>query len=165
MSKALYDLVKMVLAFYWYRRPGSPYSPREKMIAAFIVVLSIAALIQFAVAQWRAMWITIAEQPLSEFFTTATGIAGDEIRAEHFDFLIRTSEQLGASGNQSNLWVKEVRIYYRAIRALGQFCEKQFPTFGAWAHQELVACSRYAAATLDQRLSSHLAFAPEASRP
>ena len=38
------------------------------MIAAFIVVLSIAALMQFAVAQWRAMWITIAEQPLSEFF-------------------------------------------------------------------------------------------------
>ena len=135
------------------------------MIAAFIVVLSLAALGQFAVARWRTMWITFAEQPLSEFFTAATGIAVDEIRAEHFDFLIRTSEQLGASGNQSNLWAKEVRIYYRAIRALKQFCELQFPTLGAWANRELVVCSQYAAAALDQRLSSHLAFASETGRP
>lgn len=135
------------------------------MIAAFIVVLSIAALIQFAVAQWRAMWITIAEQPLSEFFAATTGIAPDEIRAEHFDFLTRTFEQLGTSGKQSNLWLKEVRVYYRTIRALKHFCEKQFPALAAWANHELVACSFYAAATLDQRLSSHLAFASEADRP
>jgi hypothetical protein len=64
------------------------------MIAAFIVVLSLAALLQFAISQWRAMWITIAEQPLSEYFTTATGIAGDEIQAEHFDLLTRISEHL-----------------------------------------------------------------------
>jgi hypothetical protein len=134
------------------------------MIAAFIVVLSVAALLQFAISQWRAMWITIAEQPLSEYFTTATGIASDGIRADHFDLLTRISEQVGASGKQSNLWLKEVRIYYRTIRALNQSCEKQFPGFAAWANRELVACSLYAAATLDQRLSSHLAFASEADR-
>jgi hypothetical protein len=131
------------------------------MIAVFIVVLSLAALIQFAHAQWRAMWITIAEQPLSEFFTTTTGISSDQIRADHFDFLTRTFEQLGSSAKQSNLWLKEVGIYYRSIRALNGLCEKQLPIFAAWANQELVACSRYAAATLDQRLSSHLAFASE----
>jgi hypothetical protein len=135
------------------------------MIAAFIVVLSIAALIQFAVAQWRAMWITVAEQPLSAFFTATTGVAIDQIGADHFDFLTRTFEQLGASGKQSNLWLKEVRVYYRTIRALKQFCEKQFPAFAAWANQELLACSLYAAATLDQRLSSHLAFASDVDRP
>ncbi|MGB7750601.1 MAG: hypothetical protein WCF88_03540 [Candidatus Acidiferrales bacterium] len=134
------------------------------MIAAFIVVLSVAALLQFAISQWRAMWLTIAEQPLSEYFTTATGIAGDGIRADHFDLLTRISEQVGASGKQSNLWLREVRIYYRTIRALNRSCEKQFPGFAAWANRELVACSLYAAATLDQRLSSHLAFASEADR-
>jgi hypothetical protein len=135
------------------------------MIAAFIVVLSVAALIQFAHSQWRAMWITIAEQPLSEFFTATTGIAGDQIRADHFDFLTRTSEQLGASARQRNLWLKEVGIYYRTIRVLNQLCEKRLPILGAWADHELVACSRYAAASLDQRLSSHLAFASELHRP
>jgi hypothetical protein len=135
------------------------------MIAAFIVVLSIAALVQFAVAQWRAMWITVAEQPLSAFFTATTGIAIDQIGADHFDFLTRAFEQLGASGKRSNLWLKEVRVYYRTIRALKQFCEKQFPALAAWANHELVACSRYAAATLDQRLSSHLAFASEVDHP
>jgi hypothetical protein len=135
------------------------------MIAAFIVVLSVAALVQFAVSQWRAMWITIAEQPLSEFFTATTGIARDEIRADHFDFLTRTSQQLDGSGKRSNLWLDEVRIYYRTIRTLGRFCEKQFPTLAAWANHESVACSLYAAATLDQRLSSQLAFASDADRP
>jgi hypothetical protein len=135
------------------------------MIAAFIVVLSVAGLIQFALAQWRAMWITIAEQPLSAFFTATTGIAVDQIGADHFDLLTRTSDQLGPSGTQSSLWLKEVRVYYRTIRALKQFCEKQFPAFAAWTNHELIACSLYAAATLDQRLSSHLAFAPEVNRP
>ena len=109
--------------------------------------------------------VTIAEQPLSEYFTTATGIAGDEIRADHFDLLTRISEQVGASGKQSNLWLKEVRIYYRTIRALNQFCEKQFPALAAWANHELVACSLFAAATLDQRLSSQLASASEVDHP
>jgi hypothetical protein len=135
------------------------------MIAAFIVVLSLAALIQFAVSQWRAMWITIAEQPLSEFFTATTGIARDEIRADHFDFLTQTFEQLCASGMQRNLWLKEVGIYYRSIRTLNEFCKKQFPAFAALADRELVACSRYAAATLDHRLNSHLAFATEIDHP
>jgi len=128
-------------------------------------VLSVAALLQFAISQWRVMWITIAQQPLSEYFTTATSIAGDEIRAEHFDLLTRISEQVGASGKHRNLWLKEVRIYYRTIRALNRFCEKRFPAFAAWASHELVACLLYAAATLDQRLSSHLAFASEVDRP
>ena len=135
------------------------------MIAAFIVVLSVAALIQFAVTQWRAMWTTIAEQPLSALFTATTGIAVDQIGADHFDFLTRTSEQLSASGKQSSLWLKEVRVYYRTIRTLKQFCEKQFPAFAARANRELVVCSLYAAATLDQRLSSHLAFASDVDRP
>jgi hypothetical protein len=135
------------------------------MIAALILVFSVAALVQFATSQWRAMWITIAEQPLSELFTSTTGIARDKIRAEHFDFLTHTSKQLGASAKQSNLWLKEVQIYYRTIRAFDQICKKQVPTFSAWADRELATCSRFAAAILDQRLSSNLAFASEIHRP
>ena len=134
------------------------------MIAALILVFSVTALLQFALSQWRAMWITIAEQPLSDIFTASTGIAGDEIRADHFDFLTQTSEQLGASPKQRNLWLKEVQIYYRAIRTLNQIFEKHLPFFSAWANRELVACSRYAAAIVDQRMSSNLAFASEIHR-
>jgi hypothetical protein len=135
------------------------------MFAALIFVFSVAALIQFALSQWRAMWITIAAQPLSPFFTTSTGLAGDDIRPEHFDFLTHTSKQLGASAKQKNLWLREVQIYYRTIRALNQVLEKHLPFFSTWANHELVACSRYAAAILDQRLSSNLAFASEIHRP
>ena len=56
------------------------------------------------------------------------------------------------------------RNVLRSIRALNGLCEKQLPIFAALANQELLACSRYAAATLDQRLSSHLAFASETDR-
>jgi hypothetical protein len=135
------------------------------VIAALIFVFSVAALIQFALSQWRAMWITIAEQPLSPFFTASTGIAGDDVRPEHFDFLTHTSKQLGASAKQRNLWLKEVQIYYRTVRALDQIFKKHLPFFSTWANHELAVCSRYAAVIVDQRLSSNLAFASEIHRP
>ena len=55
------------------------------MIAAFILVLSVVALLQFGIAQWRSIWISIAEQPLSASLQTATGIPADAIGADDFE--------------------------------------------------------------------------------
>jgi hypothetical protein len=45
------------------------------MIALLILAVSITALAQFAVCQWRSMWITVAAQPLSECLQAAVGLA------------------------------------------------------------------------------------------
>jgi hypothetical protein len=131
------------------------------MIAALILVMSVVALAQFAIAQWRSMWMTVAAQPLSEYVQAATGISDAAISANDFDLMVRTSEQLSPSAQEGNLWLREVRIYYRVIRALDSICAKQISGLSAWAKDELTACSRYAAAVLDQRLNSSFACASE----
>jgi len=132
------------------------------MVAAFILVLSVVAVMEFAVAQWRSMWIAVGSQPLSDGFQTATGIAPSAIRAEDFDLLTRTSERLPFDGpQQRNVWVREVRVYYKLMRAVDSLCAKSLPAASSWAKNELVACARYAAAVLDQRLNANLEYAAD----
>ncbi|MFI5106346.1 MAG: hypothetical protein ACHP79_15595 [Terriglobales bacterium] len=131
------------------------------MIAALILVMSVVALAQFAIAQWRSMWMTVAAQPLSDYVQAATGISDAAISGNDFDLLVRTSEQLSPSTQERNLWLREVGVYYRVIRALDGICAKQISGVSGWAKSELVACSRYAAAVLDQRLNSSFACASE----
>ena len=131
------------------------------MIAALILVMSVAAIAQFAVAQWRSMWVTVAAQPLSNSVLAATGIAGNAIGAHDFELLVQTSEQLCPSAGERNVWLREVRIYYRMIRALDSMCAKQLTGLSSWAQREMKTCSRYAVAVLDQRLNSNVAYASE----
>jgi hypothetical protein len=131
------------------------------MIAALILVMSMVALAQFAVAQWRSMWMTVAAQPLSSHLQAATGIADEAIGANDFDLLVRTSEQLCPAQEARSVWLREVGVYYRVIRAVDAVCGKQVAGLSNWAKSELVACSRYAAAVLDQRLNSNFAFVSE----
>lgn len=128
------------------------------MIAALICVLSLAALLQFAISQWRSIWITIAAQPLSSSLESATGVANTAICAEHFEMLTRASEELGRSLHESNLWMKEVVIYYQALRAFRKLSGKALPSVSNWANQELIECAKFAAAMLDRRLNDSLAY-------
>jgi hypothetical protein len=132
------------------------------MIAALIVVLSVAALVQFGILQWRSMWIAVSEQPLSDSLQTATGIAASAIGASDFELLARTTEQLCPSMQDRNAWLREVRVYYRLMRAVENLASSRMPALASWAKAELVSCSRYAGAVLDQRLNANLAYATAA---
>jgi hypothetical protein len=130
------------------------------MMAALILVLSIVATLEFAVAQWRSMWIAASSQPLSESFQAATGIAPQGIRAEHFEVLARTSDGLPfASARNRDERLREVRVYYRLVQALERTCARALPAASNWAKGELIACTHYAAAVLDQRLNANLGLA------
>ncbi len=131
------------------------------MIALLILAVSVTALVQFAVCQWRSMWITVAAQPLSECLQAAVGLAADQINSDHFELLAHTSEQLCPATQKENVWLREVRVYFHIVAGLDRLCEKRFPALSEWAETELVACARYAAAVLDQRLNANLAFASE----
>lgn len=131
------------------------------MIAALILVMSVVSLVRFAVSQWRSMWMTVAAQPLSGSLQNATGIANEAICANDFDFLAHATEELSASPEEGNSWLREVRLYYRMIRGLDGLCAKSIPAMSSWAKSELLACSRYAAAVLDQRLNASLAYAAD----
>lgn len=125
------------------------------MMAALILVLSVVATLEFAIAQWRSLWMAAISEPISESFQAATGIAPQGIRAEHFEVLARASEGLPFAGAQKrNARLREVRGYYRLVQALERICVTSLPVASAWAKGELTACARYAAAVLDQRLNA-----------
>lgn len=132
-----------------------------QMIAICILVLSVAALIEFAVSQWRSMWMTVASQPLSDCLQTATGICADAITANDFDRLVTSNQQLRPAEQQGNLWLKEVKVYYRIVRVLDAVCANSVPGLSSWSKNELVSCARFVAAVLDQRLNQSLAYSSE----
>ena len=129
------------------------------MLAACILGMSVVLLVQFALAQWRSMWTTVAAQPLSTALETATGIRGEAIGAQHFDLLARASEELAPAPQSPNSWLREVRWYFRLIRGIESLSVRTLPALSSWADGELATCSRYAAAVLDQRLNANLAYA------
>ena len=59
------------------------------MISALILVISVVALLQFAIAQWRAIWISAANQSVSEVLRSETGLDADSVKDTDFPKLIR----------------------------------------------------------------------------
>jgi len=134
------------------------------MIAAFILVLSVAALIQFGVSQWRAMWLTIAARPLSDCLQAATGLDGNALKPEDFYLITKTSHYVSPAPHERNVWLREVGIYFRIVSVIEKLVGSQMPAVSEWAHSELLSCAKYAAAVLDQRLNANLAYAADMSR-
>ena len=132
------------------------------MIAALIFVMSMAALTQFAISQWRSIWVTIAAQPLSDSLENATGIENHAIGAEHFELLVQAANQLEKSAGEGNLWLKEVGVYYRGLVACRKVCARVLPTVAKRADRELGQCAKFAAAILDRRINNSLAYSATA---
>lgn len=113
---------------------------------------------QFAVAQWRSIWITIAAQPLSKALEAATGVASNAICAEHFEELVQALDQMPPSPQEGSLWLKEVRIYHGIVQACLTLSGTIFPPLSNWARRELAECARFAAVIFDQRLNANFTY-------
>jgi hypothetical protein len=126
------------------------------MSALFILVLSSLALVKFAVAQWRAIWISAASQPLSEELQRATGINEATVGAQDFGTLVRLCRKLSPGLQNTSPWLRELSVYYRFVAALERAFKTSLPSFSAWAQREMHICSRYVAVALGQSLSMQL---------
>lgn len=126
------------------------------MLSLLILLFSGFALIRFAVSQWRAIWISSANQPLSDSLQLNAGIDAAAIGAGDFGRLMNLCDQLSPELKKSSPWLKEVSLYYRAIAKLQQFSGDMVPSISTWATQEMRTCARYVAVVLDQNLSMNL---------
>jgi hypothetical protein len=129
---------------------------KGNMIALFILVFSTFALARFAVAQWRAIWITAANQPLSDEFRLATGIDETTVEAQDFSTLIRLCNKLSPGLHKQCAWLREVSIYYRIVARMERLFSVNLPSVANWAKNEMQICSRYLAVVLGQSLSVQL---------
>lgn len=132
------------------------HSRRTNMVPVLILAFSCFALVKFGVAQWRAIWITAANQPLSDALQTEAGIDGAAISSQDFGSLMDLCDQLSPGLKKASPWLKEVSMYYHAVAKLEQAFRLKFPAISTWANREMQVCSRYVAVVLDQKLSMNL---------
>jgi hypothetical protein len=135
------------------------------MVALFILVFSVVALLKFAIWQWRAIWISTANQPLSESLQLTAGIDSATIGAQDFSTLMDLCDRLSPGLKKTSPWLKEVSFYHHVVAKLDQTLGRRLPAVSTWASREMQTCSRYAAVVLDQSLSMNMdrRFAAHAS--
>ena len=126
------------------------------MLSLFILLFSGFALIRFAASQWRAIWISSANQPLSDSLQLTAGIEASAIGAADFGRLMNLCDQLSPDLKKSSPWLKEVSIYYRAIAQVQRLADSKLPKLASWASREMETCARYVAVVLDQNLAMNL---------
>ena len=134
------------------------------LIAAFILVISMAALIQFAVFSWRASLLRTISEPsineaegtLSPSLNLLSSSSFQEVIAVYRDIC----PDLG-TGSSSNL--RRVSVYYALMRFLGSLGSSFIPEAGeGWTQREMALCTQYATVRLSQRLERNVALVNEA---
>jgi hypothetical protein len=126
------------------------------MAAALILVFSLLALANFAISQWRLIWLTTANQPFSDTLRAATGIEAENISPHDFGNLLSLCDELFPRLTKGTPWLREVKGYYRILSKLEKISRSIQPTVASWAGSEMKTCSRYVAVLLDQSLSLDL---------
>jgi hypothetical protein len=143
-------------------RKGTLGSVKKMLIAAFILVISVAALIQFAAFTWRAGLLRVASEPLPN--QAETGYAPcNLLQLKNFEDVSVYQElcpEIGADARQS---LRSVRLYYRSLQFLNtlgnSILEAAIPA--GWTQREMALCTRYAAVVLSQRMERNHALATE----
>jgi len=102
------------------------------------------------------IWLTTANQPLSEALHAATGVEAENIGPNDFGALLGLCDELSPRIKKTTPWLREVRGYYSIVAKLENACHSIQPAVAAWAASEMKTCSRYVAVVLDQNLSLEL---------
>lgn len=126
------------------------------MVAALILAFSILALLQFAVSQWRLIWLTTANQPLSDTLRATAGIDGAVLQPNDFATLLHLCDEVSPEIRKATPWLREVTAYYRVMNKLESAFAALMPSVASWAASEMRTCARFVAVVLDQNLSLDL---------
>jgi len=131
-------------------------------IAAFIFVISLAALVQFAVFSWRAGLLSAASESLPNEVELST-LSRNLLESKNFKAIAAYQELCPEAGSASGPSLRTVRLYYRFLQSLsslgGSILEAALPT--SWAQHEMALCTRYATVVLSHRLERNQALSAE----
>ena len=134
------------------------------MIAAFICVISTAALIQFGVFTWRAGLLRVASASLAT--DQSEGVEANSLNGNDFTEVLARHELCPDLKGGTTRGLRLVRVYYNFMRALNKLGDvivsPGAPGFGSWTQREMALCTRYTAAVLSQRLQHNQMLAEQA---
>jgi hypothetical protein len=122
------------------------------MIAALILAVSLAALLQFFVSYCRSLIAACAKEELSLQAREVTGISGHSVSGDEFlklAGLVRLCPDPGADRSR----MRAVGLYFRMMNLLRESGNRVAPAVSAWAERERQACAYFAAVVLDHRIA------------
>ncbi len=138
------------------------------LIAAFILVISSAALMQFAMFAWRAsllrtvsaQYVNEADaslQPYPKLLSSSLGSSGfQEVKAVYRDLCPELK-----TGSTSNL--RAVSVYYTLMSFLSRVGGSMLPPESfRWTQREMALCTQYATVRLSQRLERNISVVNQA---
>lgn len=133
---------------------AEPKLSREKgsMIAGFIFVMSIAALIQWSVAYSRSFILSASDLEISEKTRKIVGLADGSLSPCEFDHLVALVRMAPNQINDAREF-RAVSAYFRITCAASQIAALFSPRAKSWLDGELSRCCHFAAVALDRRLS------------
>ena len=134
------------------------------LIAAFILVISIAALMQFAVFAWRASLL----HTVSERFANASDATlqphPNLLSSSSFQEVVTVYDELCPeleAGSTPNLHA--VSFYYALLGFVNRVGGLFLPAEGfSWTHREMALCTQYATVRLSQRLERNISVVSQA---
>ena len=125
------------------------------LVAAFMLVISVAAMVQFAVFTWRAGLLRVAAEPLPG----EAGASGDNLLNQNdFEDASTIQEICPALSASSVPNLRPVRLYHSVLSALqtvGSFVVPTSSEWLGWTEREMALCTRYSNVVLSRRLQQN----------
>jgi hypothetical protein len=134
------------------------------LIAAFILVISIAALMQFTMFAWRAsllravseQYVNEADASLQPYPNRLRSTSFAEVKAVYRDLC----PELETSPTTN---LRAVSLYYAVMNLVGRVGSSILPAEGfSWTQREMALCTQYATVRLSQRLERNISIANQA---
>jgi hypothetical protein len=125
------------------------------LVAAFMLVISVAAMVQFAVFTWRAGLLRVAAEALPG---EAPGADGNLLNQNDFQDASTIQEICPSLSASSVSNLRPVRLYHSflaAVNALGSLLVPTSLDWLGWTEREMALCTRYSNVVLSRRLQQN----------
>lgn len=122
------------------------------ILACFILVVSVALLLQFFVSYCRLQVAAGRRVDLSESAREATGIQGQGVSGDEF-LRLRRLVELCPETNGDTYKLGAIRAYHAFLGMIQVLFGSVVPAAAAWATSERSGCAYYAAVALDARIA------------
>jgi hypothetical protein len=132
------------------------------LIAAFIFVISLAAMLQFVVLSWRAALLKVAAEPLSAEWEPLAGQLAKTFVSNGFASMAAYSKLCPDLDSSSGPKLSSLRLYYRALEGVKTVLNAIAPQNAEWTNREMALCTRCAAVMLSHRMEQNHALAAAA---
>ena len=124
------------------------------MTAAILLCVSIVTLGQFCFYYWRATFVSVSAQPVSERIRVAAKMAAPAAGSQDFRAILSVYDLVPGLGGSGTSF-RTIRAYYAVVEKFGRL----IPSIAKWSEAETTNCSRYAAVILDKHLERNFACA------